>query len=130
MPGVTNTAQEPVSPPTPHAAQSGPADVPRQTPQIPIPPHKYADLLQQGPFKDQLRQELSLYGFHVVKGAIPESRAAEYRSRAHQWLENHGLGYDRNDEATWTNAHLPPHIKGGMFSSRVYHERWLWDVRT
>ncbi|KAL8280302.1 hypothetical protein RQP46_007219 [Phenoliferia psychrophenolica] len=98
--------------------------------QIPIPPTKFADLLTKGPFKDALRRDLASVGYHVVKQAIPEDRALEYRSKAHAWLEGFGLGYDRNDESTWTNAHLPPHIKGGMFGSRVFQERWVWDVRT
>ncbi|KAK4703238.1 hypothetical protein P7C70_g2978, partial [Phenoliferia sp. Uapishka_3] len=100
--------------------------------QVPIPPHKFSDLLEKGPFKDELRQALSTDGYYIVKGAIPKERALEYRDRAHAWLENFKLGYDRNDESTWTNEHLPPHIKGGMFSasSRVYHEKWLWDIRT
>lgn len=93
-------------------------------------PHKYADLLAKGAFKNELRQQLSAKGFYVVKGAIPVERALEYRARAHGWLEGFKLGYDRNNEATWTNEHLPPHIKGGMFSSRVYHESWVWDVRS
>ena len=28
------------------------------------------------------------------------------------------------------NEKLPPHIKGGMMGSHVYHEQWVWDIRT
>ncbi|KAK4703177.1 hypothetical protein P7C70_g3039, partial [Phenoliferia sp. Uapishka_3] len=100
--------------------------------QVAIPPHKYSDLLEKGPFKDELRQALATDGYYIVKGAIPKERGLEYRDRAHSWLEDFKLGYDRNDESTWTNEHLPPHIKGGMFSapSKVYHESWVWDIRT
>lgn len=95
-----------------------------------ITPHAYADVLSKGPFKDELRQELSTKGYYVVKGAIPEERALQYRQRAFQWLENFGLGFDRNDESTWIAEKLPPMFKGGMLSSRVYHEQWVWDVRS
>ncbi|KAL8281007.1 hypothetical protein RQP46_006686 [Phenoliferia psychrophenolica] len=91
-----------------------------------------ANLLRKGPFKDSLRSELALNGYTVVKAAIPLSRALAYRDRAHEWLEGFGLGYDRTDESTFTDGHLPPHIKGGMFSecTTVAHSRWVWDVRT
>ncbi|KAM0751340.1 hypothetical protein T439DRAFT_347850 [Meredithblackwellia eburnea MCA 4105] len=100
--------------------------------QVPIPPTKFADLLNKGPFKDDLRRDLSTHGFHVVRQAIPVDRALAYRDRAFDWLERFNLGFDRNNEDTWTNQHLPPHIKGGMFTdeAKVYHERWVWDVRT
>jgi len=98
--------------------------------QKPIPPHKFADLLEKGPFEDELRQQIAEHGYYVVKGAIPRERALGYRQQAFQWLENFGLGFDRNDEATWVNEKLPPHIKGGMMGSHVYHEQWVWDIRT
>ncbi|KAI5478474.1 hypothetical protein MNV49_005115 [Pseudohyphozyma bogoriensis] len=95
-----------------------------------IPPIKFHDLLTKGPFEDDLRQELATHGYYVVREAIPRERALEYRQRAFDWLEGFKLGFDRNDESTWTNAHLPPHIKGGMFASKIYHEQYLWDIRT
>ncbi|GAA5933367.1 hypothetical protein JCM3775_000668 [Rhodotorula graminis] len=95
---------------------------------VALPPHKYADLLDHTPYKSPIKQALATDGFVVVP-AIPEHRALAYADRAYDWLEAFQLGFDRRDEATWTNAHLPVHVKGGMFASRVYHEDFLWAIR-
>lgn len=94
-------------------------------------PHSYADIFTKVPPKSDLMRDLATKGYHVVKGAIPEERALQYYDRAFQWLENHGMGFDRNDKKTWLAEFMPPHFKGGMFnSSRIYHEQWVWDCRS
>ncbi|KAK0469644.1 uncharacterized protein EV420DRAFT_1616195 [Desarmillaria tabescens] len=95
-----------------------------------FPPFKYANLLDEANFGDW-RDELAIHGYVVVKGAVTPEKALEYRDRAFSWLESFGLGFDRNDESTWKNEHLPVHIKGGMFHGYgIEHEQFVWDLRT
>ena len=76
-----------------------------------FPPFQYAQLLDEPIFGDG-RDALVTDGFVVVKGVIPRDRALDYRSRAFDWLESFGLGFDRNDRKTWVNEQMPVHIKG------------------
>ncbi|WRT66777.1 uncharacterized protein IL334_003740 [Kwoniella shivajii] len=101
----------------------------RTTPPPELPPFKFANRFDQPLFGDW-RDELSLKGYTVVKGAIPREKALEYRERAFQWLESFPLGFDRNDVKTWKNASLPVHMKGGMFHGYGFaHEEFVWDIR-
>jgi hypothetical protein len=91
-----------------------------------IPPFPYRDLLtRSAPFNDW-RDDLARDGYAVVKGAIPRDKALEYRSRAFDWLESFGRGFDRNDPDTFSQAHLPQHSRGGMYSAHgVHQEQWV-----
>ncbi|KAI5475009.1 hypothetical protein MNV49_002101 [Pseudohyphozyma bogoriensis] len=98
-------------------------------PQRVIPDFQYADLLEKGPFND-FRDGLRDDGYVVVKNAIPRERALEYRQRAFGWLESFGLGFKRDDPATFPMANTPVHSKGGMISSYgIHQEQWVWDIR-
>ena len=96
----------------------------RSTPPPELPPFKYAKRFDHPSFGDW-RDDLSTKGYVVVKGAVPHERALQYRERAFEWLESFPLGFDRNDKSTWKNAHLPVHVKGGMFHSYGFcHEKY------
>lgn len=60
-----------------------------------------------GDWRDQLFQD----GFAIIKKAVPTERAAGYVEEMTKWLERFPLGFDRNDPSTWTEEHLPAHMK-------------------
>ncbi|CZR57868.1 uncharacterized protein PAC_07757 [Phialocephala subalpina] len=69
-------------------------------------------------------------GYAIIKNAVPADRAASYVESMTQWLEKFPLGFDRNDPSTWTEEHLPAHMKGGMYHGySVSHEKFVWDAR-
>lgn len=77
------------------------------------------------------RDELFQNGYVVIKNAIPKERCNHYIEKMFQWLESFPFGFDRNDRSTWTDRHLPEHIKGGMYHGyRVQHERFMWEARS
>ncbi len=79
-----------------------------------------------GDFRDQLFQD----GYAVVKGALSQEKAASYVEEMYNWLERFPLGFDRNDRESWTDEHLPAHMKGGMYHGyAVSHEKFVWDAR-
>lgn len=59
------------------------------------------------------RDEFHKNGCVVIKNLISPERAQYYREKQIQWLKNFELGFDENDEATWTAEHLPVSFKGG-----------------
>lgn len=59
------------------------------------------------------RDEFHKNGCVVIKNVISPERAQYYREKQIQWLKNFDLGFDENDESTWTEAHLPVSFKGG-----------------
>jgi len=70
-------------------------------------------------------------GWAVVKGVITPEKAADYASRANDWLEGFKLGYDRNDRSTWQKKNLPRHNHGGLYYAYSFaHAQWVWDVKT
>lgn len=97
-----------------------------------VMPHRLSDPVaidiekHYGDFRDQLFKD----GYAVVKGAVPQERCTEYIERMTRWLEKFPLGFDRNDPSTWTEEHLPAHMKGGMYHGyAVGHEKFVWDAR-
>lgn len=95
-------------------------------------PHRVSDppvlntTQKYGDFRDQLFED----GFAVVKGVVPGERCAEYVEQMTRWLERFPLGFDRKDPSTWTDDHLPAHMKGGMYHDyAVGHEKFVWDAR-
>lgn len=93
------------------------------------------------------RDEFHRNGCVLIKGVISEERAHYYVQKQLQWLKSFDLGFDENDEATWTTDHLPVSFKGGfvssgsdillMLSSRsmyfgyaACHENMAWEART
>ncbi|KAL1636194.1 hypothetical protein SLS58_009888 [Diplodia intermedia] len=76
------------------------------------------------------RDDLARDGYAVIKGAIPASRAASYRARAHDWLTSFGTPLDLADPSTWTAANLPVQSKINTFSAYcVAHEAFMWELR-
>lgn len=59
------------------------------------------------------RDEFHRYGCAVIKGVISPERAEYYRKKQIEWLKKFELGFDENDESTWTADHLPCSFKGG-----------------
>ncbi|GAA6038570.1 hypothetical protein JCM8097_004636 [Rhodosporidiobolus ruineniae] len=95
-----------------------------------LPKFPHADLLEKGPFGDW-RDDLARDGYAIVKGAIPRERALEYRSKAMDWLESFGRGFDRNDKSTFSQPNLPAYLRGGMYTSHgIHQEQFVWDIRT
>lgn len=62
-----------------------------------------------GDWRDEFHQN----GCVVIKNVISSERAEYYRDKQIQWLKNFELGFDENDESTWTAEHLPVSFKGG-----------------
>ncbi|KAJ5809649.1 uncharacterized protein N7503_001867 [Penicillium pulvis] len=87
--------------------------------------------LDDSKFYGDWRDELFQNGYVVIKNAIPKERCNHYIEKMFQWLESFPLGFDRYDRSTWTDCHLPEHIKGGMYHGyRVQHERFMWEARS
>ncbi|KAL2839418.1 hypothetical protein BJY01DRAFT_257758 [Aspergillus pseudoustus] len=83
--------------------------------------------IEYGDWRDELFQN----GYVVLKGVIPQARCDHYIDKMFQWLESFPYGFRRDDRSTWTEEHLPTHIKGGMYHRyRVQHERFVWEART
>ncbi|KAK4054120.1 hypothetical protein OIV83_001145 [Microbotryomycetes sp. JL201] len=80
---------------------------------------------------NDFRDDLVRDGYAVIKGAIPEERAHQHASNFHQYIEDFGYGYKRDDPSTCTTEHLP-HIteKGMILHYGVAQEDWVWKVRT
>jgi hypothetical protein len=60
-----------------------------------------------GDWRDDLFQK----GFAIVRNAVNPERAAGYVEEMIKWLERFPLGFDRNEPKTWTEEHLPAHMK-------------------
>lgn len=70
-------------------------------------------------------------GYAVVEGAIPRHEALAIRSEIYDWMESFPMGFKRDDPATFTNEHMPIHIKGGMLHGYgIAHEDWAWKIRS
>jgi hypothetical protein len=81
---------------------------------------------QYGDWRDDFHRD----GFAIIKQVVTPDRAAYYRRKQIEWLQSFGLGFDPNDESTWTSEHLPVSFKGGMyFSYCSSHERFVWEAR-
>ncbi|KAI5480104.1 hypothetical protein MNV49_001764 [Pseudohyphozyma bogoriensis] len=96
-----------------------------------LPAFPYADLLDKGPFGDW-RDDLARDGYVVIP-AMTEEKAAEYRQRALKWLSDFGYGFDPEKPETYSQEHLPMHVRGGMYIGSAYkiaHTQWAWDIRS
>ncbi|BAE58920.1 hypothetical protein F9C07_2281598 [Aspergillus flavus] len=77
------------------------------------------------------RDEFHRNGCVVLKNVISPERAKYYADKQIEWLKNFELGFDENDESTWTAEHLPVSFKGGMyFAYGSTHEKSVWEART
>ncbi|PYH78429.1 hypothetical protein BO82DRAFT_435041 [Aspergillus uvarum CBS 121591] len=102
-------------------------DTPEATP---VAPTKLQSSQTQATQYGDFRDEFFRNGYAVIKGALTPERAKEYQSRALDWLESFGLGFDRNDKSTWKKENLPQSWKGGMYLHfSAAHEKYVWDVR-
>lgn len=96
-------------------------------------PHRTANQLTVDDSKvhGDWRDELFQNGYVVVKNTISPERCEYYIDKMFQWLEIFPLGFDRNNRSTWTEQHLPTHIKGGMYHGyRIQDEKFIWEART
>ena len=59
------------------------------------------------------RDEFHEKGCVLIKNVISKERAAHYAKKQIEWLKKFELGFDENDENTWTEEHLPVSFKGG-----------------
>lgn len=84
-----------------------------------------------GDFRDDILRD----GYAVLKGAVPRERADAYAEAMWTYLETfknegRGLGFRRDDPATYTEAHLPVINEKGMCSGYgVNHEDFTWGIR-
>jgi hypothetical protein len=62
---------------------------------------------KHGDWRDDLFQN----GFAIIKNAVSPENAAGYVEEMTKWLERFRLGFGRNDPSTWTEEHLPAHMK-------------------
>ncbi|KAL4971936.1 hypothetical protein BDW66DRAFT_163291 [Aspergillus desertorum] len=77
------------------------------------------------------RDEFHKNGFVVLKNVISPKRVQYYCDKQIERLKKFELGFDENDESTWTAEHLPVSFKGGMyFAYGSTHERMAWEART
>ncbi|OJJ68109.1 hypothetical protein ASPBRDRAFT_33405 [Aspergillus brasiliensis CBS 101740] len=80
-----------------------------------------------GDWRDEFHQN----GCVVIKNVISPERAKYYCDKQIEWLKSFGLGFDENDESTWTTEHLPISFKGGMYYGYAApHEKIAWEART
>lgn len=59
------------------------------------------------------RDEFHRNGCCVIKNVISKEKAQYYAQKQLDWLKKFELGFDENDESTWTSDHLPVAFKGG-----------------
>lgn len=57
------------------------------------------------------RDDLFRDGFVVVKGVVSAEKSQLYTEQMFDWLEKFPFGFDRKDQNTWTEEHLPSHMK-------------------
>ncbi|KAI3014274.1 hypothetical protein CBS147482_3869 [Aspergillus niger] len=77
------------------------------------------------------RDEFHKNGCVVIKNVISPERAKYYCDKQIEWLKSFDLGFDENDESTWTTEHLPISFKGGMYYGYAApHEKISWEART
>ncbi|GLA65110.1 hypothetical protein AtubIFM54640_006850 [Aspergillus tubingensis] len=77
------------------------------------------------------RDEFHKNGCVVIKNVISPERAKYYCDKQIEWLKSFDLGFDENDESTWTTEHLPISFKGGMYYGYAApHEKIAWEART
>ncbi|GAQ35731.1 hypothetical protein AtubIFM55763_004565 [Aspergillus tubingensis] len=77
------------------------------------------------------RDEFHKNGCVVIKNVISPERAKYYCDKQIEWLKSFELGFDENDESTWTTEHLPISFKGGMYYGYAApHEKIAWEART
>lgn len=70
-------------------------------------------------------------GYAVVKGALAKEKALAYAEDIKGWLEDFGLGYDRNDPSTNREDCLPIIPSKGLLQSYgATHESFTWAVRS
>jgi hypothetical protein len=95
-------------------------------------PDSGVDLIQVngrkfGDWRDDFHRD----GCCVIKNVITPERAEYYKAKQIEWLKSFNLGFDPNDESTWTAEHLPVSFKGGMyFAYSSTHEKFVWEART
>ena len=77
------------------------------------------------------RDEFHELGCVVIKDVISPKRAKYYADRQIAWLKKFELGFDENNQDTWTADHLPVSFKGSMyFGYGSTHEKFAWEART
>lgn len=59
------------------------------------------------------RDEFHRDGCIILRNVISPERAKYYADKQIEWLKKFELGFDENDESTWTAEHLPVSFRGG-----------------
>ncbi|KAM0753450.1 hypothetical protein T439DRAFT_285374 [Meredithblackwellia eburnea MCA 4105] len=78
---------------------------------------------------NDFRDDLVSQGYAVIP-AIEAEKANEYAEKFHQYLEDFGFGYKRDDPSTIRTECLPVISEKGMIMHyAVNHEKFVWDVR-
>ncbi|GAA6037987.1 hypothetical protein JCM8097_009527 [Rhodosporidiobolus ruineniae] len=109
----------------PSTVHATPPNVVRDTPDLDC--IDFSGSTTYGDFRDDIVRD----GYAVVKGVIPTERAQEYVQEFHQWLEDFGLGYKRDDPSTIREECLPVlHQKGLVQGYGAPHESFTWGVRS
>ena len=77
------------------------------------------------------RDEFHKNGCVLIKNVISPEKAQYYCDKQIEWLKKFDLGFDENDESTWTAEHLPVSFKGSMYYGYgATHEKMAWEART
>ncbi|KAF7188982.1 putative phytanoyl-CoA dioxygenase [Pseudocercospora fuligena] len=94
-------------------------------------PDSGVDLIQHdGTLFGDWRDDFHRDGFAIVKNVISSEKAEYYKKKQIEWLQSFNLGFDPNDESTWTQDHLPVSFKGGMyFAYASTQEKFVWEAR-
>ncbi|KAE9989013.1 hypothetical protein EG328_003330 [Venturia inaequalis] len=93
-------------------------------------PHSTAQTIDDSKGHADWRDDLFRDGYVVVSGVLEQGKCDKYIQDMFSWLEKFPYGFDRNNKETWTEEHLPTHMKGGMYHGySVQHERFMWEAR-
>jgi hypothetical protein len=68
-------------------------------------------------------QQLRTDGWCVVPGVLPREKALSYADKMYKWVEDFGLGFDRNDPSTRTKDKLHFFYKGER-CFQLKHKIW------
>jgi len=81
-----------------------------------LTPHPMTPSLDPNVNYGDFRDELAREGWCVVKDVLAQEKCHMAVSRMHSWLESFGLGYERDDPATWSEGRLPVSYRGGLYN--------------
>lgn len=66
----------------------------------------------------------------MIKNAVPQDRALQYKDKAWEWLQSFGTDLDFDKPETWVAENLPMQNAIRTFAAYcVAHEKFMWDAR-